>query len=65
MPTPFYLKKNTMANQKKEIKKTITVRALMELPRVGLAYSKSDVFELDAELAKVLINDGLVEKCGK
>jgi hypothetical protein len=54
-----------MANQKKEIKKTITVRALMELPRVGLAYSKSDVFELDAELAKVLILDGLVEKCGK
>jgi hypothetical protein len=65
MPTPFYFKKNTMANQKKEIKKTIKVKALMELPRVGLAYSQNDVFELDAELAKVLILDGLVEKCGK
>lgn len=54
-----------MANQKKEIKKTIKVKALMELPRVGLAYSQNDVFELDAELAKVLILDGLVEKCGK
>ena len=52
-----------MTNQKK--KTTIKVKALMELPRVGLAYSTGDIFELDAELAKVLINDGLVEKCGK
>lgn len=59
-----------MANQKKEIntsakKNTITVKALMELPRVGLAYSTGDIFELKADLANDLIKDGLVEKCGK
>jgi len=59
-----------MANNKKQIKTTIkkttiTVKALMELPRVGLAYSTGDVFELNAELANDLIKDGLLEKCGK
>lgn len=51
--------------EKKAKKTTIKVKALVPLARVGLAYSEGNEFELDSKVAKELIQDGLVEKCGK
>jgi hypothetical protein len=48
-----------------KVKKTIKVKALTSLVKIGYAYQEGDVFELKTQLANEFIQDGYVEKCGK
>lgn len=43
-------------------KTTIKVKAEDNLARIGLAYFDGDIFEIDAKIAKELIEQGLVSR---
>lgn len=54
-----------MAKKETKASKSVKVRALMELPRIGYSYSEGDEFELPKAKADELVKDGYVELCGK